>query len=264
MKDESRIDALESGYYREGSSLRIQLILLFLFLQLPVFGKSYRFVGTNFPKIVEKSESGKVSGLGVEIVQLICKRLNVKATIHLYPLKRALEMIKSGDADVIIGPYRSQRRSKFIDYTSFHFYEDILRFYSLKDSHYSWTGEVSKLKGLKIGAIRGWSIGDRVEKNLSDFYLVRVNFIDQLFLMLSRHRLELVIMHERALSQFYTKDEISKNFKAHSPAIISNKGYFGFSKAIKHDDFKRQFESEFKKLEKEGVIRDLKKKYSLL
>lgn len=229
--------------------MRNILIFTFIsFIQTMPFAMTYNFVGAYFPEILEVNSQGKVQGSGAEITYQIARNLNVDINIKLYPLKRALAMVKSGDADAIIGPYKSEERSKYIDYTAFHFYEDQILLYARDNSKINWKGNLQALRGLEIGVARGWSLGDDLDFKSNNVKIVYVDKLEQLFSMLQLGRIDMFIAHPRSVSNAYVSPKTNSAIKALYPALTSNKGFFGFSKKKGLKEFKAKFEAEYKKL----------------
>ena len=65
-------------------------VLAFL-CSFSVTAKSYYFVGSHFPAILEQDQQGTVIGLGADIAHEICRRLGHELVIDIMPLKRALK-----------------------------------------------------------------------------------------------------------------------------------------------------------------------------
>lgn len=243
------------NYKRNGASLNLIVFLVtFLGLSFSSVAKTYHFVGSSFPLILEENKKGQFHGLGADITYQIAKTLGVDIKISLYPAKRAMQMMRNGDADVIIGPYKSIERSEFLDYSSFSFYKDPISFYSLKKSKFKWDGDVKSIEHLRIGAIRGWSLGDRFDSKKDDLNINYVGTITQLFTMLELKRVDLVIAHPRAVSRFYDASEVQEKYRKLLPPLIENAGFFGFSKKRGLKLFQKKFEKEYEKLNNSGAF----------
>ncbi|MBC96563.1 MAG: hypothetical protein CME63_02365 [Halobacteriovoraceae bacterium] len=150
----------------------------------------------------------------------------------------------------MIGPYKSKNREAYLDFSNFHFYEDEILFYGLKKSQINWKGDFSKLRGLKIGAIRGWSLGEDFNKNSQKLDIIYLNNIDQLFTMLKLKRIDIAIAHNREAFRLLSLNENKAKIKSLTPRITLNKGYFGFSKKKELKEFKERFEAAYKKMTK--------------
>lgn len=230
------------------------IILLLCLLPTVCVGKTYHFIGSSFPEILEQAQDGEIRGLGADIVYKIAKSLNVDIKITLYPWKRAHLIMKRGGADAIIGPYKSEERLKYLEYSNFHFYEDEILLYGLTDSTLIWDGDLSKLTGLKIGVIRGWSLGQDFNLMKDSFKIIYLNNIEQLFSMLKLRRIDIAISHPRASLRLLSLKENKKIIKPFRPSLTINRGYFGFSKKRDLSEFKKKFDIEYEKSRRSGSL----------
>ncbi len=104
------------------------IVILSFIISSTAVAETYLFVGTTFPSILEQKQDGDFYGLGYDIATKIVHRLGHDLKIEIYPFKRALKMIERGEADVLIGPYKSAEREKFMNYTKYAFYRDPMVF----------------------------------------------------------------------------------------------------------------------------------------
>jgi len=226
----------------------VGIILIFCFFSTLSFGKTYQFIGSAFPGILEKSKDGIIKGRGAEIIYKIAGQLDIEFEINFYPWKRALLMMEKGEADVLIGPYKTKERTKYLDYSNFSFYEDEILLYTLADSKINWSGEISNITDLKIGVIGGWSLGEEFELIKDKLNVLYLDNINQLFTMLKLKRIDIAISHDRASSEYLSINENKKLIKSLRPPLSISKSYFGFSKKRDLLKFKKEFEAEYRKL----------------
>ena len=243
--------------------IKLVLLLFSLFAASPSLAKTYYFVGTSFPLILEKGPQGEVRGLGVDIVREIAQRLGHKIKIEIFPFKRALRMIETGRADAFIGPYKSEEREAFMIYTQSYFYQDPMAFYVRESNEFQWDGSLSSLTGKKIGLTRGWSYGTEFDQFRSQLNIFEVENIEASLKMLLFDRIELVASHPRAANRVIDLLNIRGQVKMILPPIIVNKGYFGFSRKRDLGSFIDQFDSEFNKMVSSGEIQRMNQAYDL-
>lgn len=227
----------------------VGIIFILCFFSTLSFGKTYQFIGSAFPGILEKSKDGKITGRGAEIIYNVARKLDIQVEISLYPWKRALLMMEKGEADVIIGPYKTKERMNFLDYSNFTFYEDEILLYTHADSKINWNGDISNITDLKIGVIGGWSLGEDFELVKDKLSVLYLDNIDQLFTMLKFKRIDIAISHDRASSSYISLNENKKLIKSLRPPLSKSQGHFGFSKKRDLLKFKEQFEAEYRNLE---------------
>ncbi len=244
----------------------MKIFLTFLIFSLSheqVSARTYLFVAAHFPKIVEENEDQSLKGLGVELTKKIAKIHNLDIKIKVFPLKRAISMIEEGSADAIIGAYYSKKRAKFISYSNQFFYQDKITLYTLKQSKLDWNGDFSNLKKLRLGAIRGWSLGDKFNMHSTDYNIVYVNQLEQLFSMLYLKRIDFLIAHQRAVNNIMSTNDFNMKYRKIQKTISTNRGYFGFSKKRELEKLKSLFDKSYLELSKSDYISNLMRKYQL-
>ena len=70
----------------------------------------------DYPPFYFESENG-IQGIGVDIVEELFSRMNIKPYIKNYPLKRALNSLKSGSSDGMMILIKTREREKYLHYT---------------------------------------------------------------------------------------------------------------------------------------------------
>jgi len=242
---------------------RLMLSVLFIFSSFSCFAKSYYFVGSHFPAILEPNPQGDATGLGADIVHEICRRLGHTVIIDVMPLKRALKMVEQGKADAIIGPYKSLLREQYILYSELPFYEDPIVFYTKPSNSVTWLGNFASLKKDVIGVIRGWDYGQEFKRYESSLSLSEVASVQASFLQLMYDRVDLLLAHPRAAKPVIERLGIAEDVIMLSPLLTVNQGYFGFSKQRELGRFIDEFNREFHNMLISGDIVKLNNKYGL-
>jgi polar amino acid transport system substrate-binding protein len=115
--------------------LRFILFLLFIF---PYSGHSQTsrmiMVTEEWPpfRIINKNSSSGYSGIDIDIIKQLSIDLGVTIEIKHYPWARALELMKSGQADIISGIALTPEREKFLYYVPVSYYAVHPVFYTRK------------------------------------------------------------------------------------------------------------------------------------
>ena len=148
-------------------------------LCLPILGHSKDKVSigiADFPPYVIINND-RVSGIDIDIIQLLARKLNLDVHYTVCPWKRCLSYIKTGHVDLLPGVLYRPEREEFIAYIKPHYIQDEKAFYtpvrsSLKIDQYS------DVKGKTVAMVRGESAFEPYD---SDKSLVKteVNHISQ-------------------------------------------------------------------------------------
>ncbi len=220
-------------------------ILIFVCLSIHTLSKEprvYEFVGSEFPDILSYDKDGVLKGSAAEIIDTASKKLNFKYKISLYPWIRATEMVKYGQADILIGPYKTKEREKLMKFSKNHFYEDQIILVSLNENKVEWNGDLRSIKNYKVGVVRGWALGKTFEKHKSLLEVTKAESTDKLLQMLQRKRLDIIIVHKRSYTDdIKTKSIDINSFRVLSPPLSRQKGYFAYSQEKELDQFMRAF-----------------------
>ncbi len=253
----------QKSIWRNIMKILLVITLVLCLLCTTVYAETYLFAGTYFPYIVEEKSDGVIQGVGVEIAKEIVEGLGHTIQIRLYPWARAQRMIKDGKADVLIGPYKTPEREKFMDYTSHHFYVDRIVFYAKSDRTLVWNGDFSSLQGKVIGTTLGWSYGTTFDQMKESLTLESVNDLCTNFKKLVMGRVYLVPATNRNALVCIEELDIRGEVTLLSPDIQTTKGYYGFSRQKNLTHFKEQFEEKLQQMIKNGAVSRINQTYHL-
>ncbi|MEP1448429.1 MAG: transporter substrate-binding domain-containing protein [Paraglaciecola sp.] len=221
------------------------------------------FVGSNFPAILQQSNQGEVSGLAADIIDHIMSSLNMPYKIIIVPWKRAQTMIEHGQADVIIGPYKTAKREALFDFSTHPFYKDKMVLYAHRSNTIQWTGNLSTLQGKTLGVPLGWTGGENYESSKHLINIYHVPGLKNGIQMLIKKRVDFVLGNLRNAEFIISQHKIGEDLRLLLPEIQSTNGYFGFSKNATNPSFKTQFSEELSKLLSQGEIKRMNHKYGL-
>ncbi|NLQ21620.1 amino acid ABC transporter substrate-binding protein [Shewanella sp. S-1] len=168
--------------------LTLSSFCLFLFsFYPPAFaGRELHLVATNYPPFYADAlpEQGGVA----QVVKEAFKRKGYTASLKFYPFARAALLVKTGQADGIIGLWYRKEREQWAQYSAPIQPVQIV-FYKRKDSPLSFS-QLSDLKPFTIGIGRGYANppeifaagltteeGNSDEMNLKKLFLKRIDLV---------------------------------------------------------------------------------------
>ncbi len=225
--------------------------------------ETYKFVGTTFTHILEQDPSGKNKGIGAELAQKIMSNLGHDIEIQIYPWKRAQRMVKNGQADVLIGPYKTHKREEFFNFNEYHFYQDHMIFYARVNDKITWNGELTALRKFNIGLMAGWVYGDKFDNYKNQLSTVTLYSFKSCFGMLLKKRIDLCALNQRNAEQYLSTSIQKSQFKKIKTPISSAKGYYGFSKQKELQGLRRRFDQELKRLIDNKEVYKMNHRYGL-
>lgn len=149
----------------------ISFFVLFFCLTVAVSGEVIRYaVFPAPPYMVVGEENGKeiFSGIDVEIITELAGRTGNRIEFFCAPWARCLEMLKSGDADLISSVYRTAEREAFLAYFSKPYLTELpVAFYSSVSDPYTIDAYEDLASVPLIGVLRNASYFKRFDEDKS-------------------------------------------------------------------------------------------------
>lgn len=154
-------------------------------------------VGTTFPRLYMPGTAGAVEGLAVDLLKAVAQQRGWLIHFEHYPWPRAQAMVESGQAQILIGPYRTPEREQRFAFAPSAFYEDQLIFYGGPAPRPAWQGDYRALAGLEIAQVAGWAYGEAFEQARPLLRLTTVRDVETGLRMLRTGRVALLATNER-------------------------------------------------------------------
>lgn len=239
-----------------GFSRRLFAVVASLALLLPplALARELLAVGSDFSRVFERTAAGEYRGLGPDVLRQVLEPRGYSLRFASYPWARAQRMVELGQADILIGPYRSPAREARFAFVGPAFYRDRIVFYRRSDKPFAWFGDFRQLAGQRIGVVRAWAYGERFDSVREGLDLVTVEGVANGLKMLSVGRLELLASNQRntqpVLQALGLGDEISPL----EPPIDFQDGYFAFPLQRSHARLREDFDEGFRQLVERGQL----------
>jgi polar amino acid transport system substrate-binding protein len=137
-------------------------------------------------------ENDAMSGIDVEIIQEIARRLQYKIEFIKCPWARCLDLMKNGEVDLLSSVYKKPEREVFMLYFDQPYLNQLpIAFYSLKENHYLIQTYEDIYQFGHVGLLKGASYFDRFDQD-PRVKRVEVPSQDQLFPMLLAGHLDIM------------------------------------------------------------------------
>ena len=236
---------------------RRTLLLGALALALPARGgELLRVAGAPFARVYERDDSG-FSGMGPEIVRALCAQLGIKHSFAMYPWRRAQAMVMSGQADLLVGPYKTPERQETIAFSERAFYQDDLLFYSRAESAFAWGGNLRALRGKRIVVVNGWSLGEQFDLARKELDVSVSNSVESALSLLALGRVDLFATNRRNTEPLIATLGLGGRLATLDGVISTQAGYFGFPRLPEHDANRQRFDRAFNAYVDAGELRRL-------
>ena len=198
-------------------------------------------VGTAFPRLFmpgagvppgpTPAGSTPPEGLAVELLQAVAQQRGWQLRFEHYPWPRAQAMVEHGQAQILIGPYRTPEREQRFVFAPSAFYEDRLVFFHGPAPHPAWQGDFRALAGLDIAQVSGWAYGEAFELARPLLRLTTVRDVETGLRMLRTGRVALLATNERntlpVLASLGLQQQLAP---VEGPALGQLRGHFACSR----------------------------------
>ena len=208
-------------------------------------------------------QNGQVEGMAVEIIEDLFERLHLNWNLTMYPLKRALKYMETGELDAIVILIKNPERAEYIAFTAPVITVRGL-IWSAADRGAIEFAQLSDLSQYKLGVTLGYSYGAEFDQLIQSFPRVDPINSDLLnFMKLLNNRIDAFPCNEIvAKSLFKQNPELQGKF-THAPnAFITWDLCIGISKKSPLVEKIETINTLLATLQEQGVISQLVKKYT--
>ena len=177
------------------------LIFLFVFL-IPVTGNAdsevFDVVCDPWPPYQVEDESKNISGISAAIVNRVLEKLGVHVnSFKVYPWKRALYELKTGNAHALFSANMTQERKEYAYYPEESLFHSPWVIWGRKNSAVTYNG-FQDLSGKVVGVVQGYSYTPEFWNFIQKHSRIEeVTYDDQMFRMLQLGRVDFVVAELR-------------------------------------------------------------------
>jgi len=234
------------------------------------FGQTFNIVGDDdYPPFSYSDENKQISGIDIELIQEMAKRLEIQINIKLVPWKRLLQMTRTGDTVGSFSLFKTPERESFSLFTHPIHYSTFKLFTTPKTGlHYS---NVKDLYGKRIGIEAGFVISDEFDKasTRGDIALIQIFSFDDAFRRLLMGGIDafvgndLVVQH-KLKHEYRSKKNMSNIIALPQPLKQARGAYLVLSKEFPLEDkllWQTKFTETLKTMEKNGTTQAIIQKH---
>lgn len=229
----------------------------------PVAARELLVVGTRFEGIYERRNNGEFAGMGVDLLRLFAQRYSYQLRFDLYPWRRAQELINTGKADVLVGPYKSAERLRSMRFSAQPFFRDEVAFYVRADRMPIWEGDYGMLKGRRIVTLNGWSYGPAFTKAQPQLNISVANSVENGLKMLAVGHVEMFATNRRDTDPVVAALGLQDKLMALAPLIDVQDAYFAYPLAPRLRDVSAQMDQLLLEMKKNGELEKLARRYGV-
>ncbi|MBV8465272.1 MAG: transporter substrate-binding domain-containing protein [Burkholderiales bacterium] len=216
------------------------------------------FVTTEFPPYIIK-QGEVVSGIEVDEVRELCKRVGVEPEIIVMPWNRALAYVKSGQAEAIFMPVFSKERAEYMYYTEEPSGHERISLMALKGAGVH-ASSLDNVKNELVGVVLGYSYGKEFDENTAIQRDVSMDN-EQLLKKLKLRRYQLLVSDETVI-RYVAKQSGSVELET-VLNLTDNPQYVGFSKTLgaRGQELAKRFSQAIREMRQDGSLAKIEGQY---
>lgn len=226
-----------------------------------------KIAAISYPPFGYLDENDKYVGPGADLTREALNKMDMEYEIVVYPWSRIIELIESGEVDMVLDMYYSDERAEYIHFSKskYGIYRSVLFCHKNFEFKTNFDGTLESLKDLKIGIVRDYHYGDEFNKAIDDKIIdvYPSNSSEENMKSLMNGRvdvaLEEISVGKHILIEFNSSDQ----FKALEPPLLTMYTYVAFSKANNLSDIRDQFDLVMDELRKNGRVKEVFDKYNI-
>jgi len=241
----------------------LALLLPALAMPLHATARELLAVGAQFERIFDYQASGEYTGLGAELVRYLASRTGNTVRFRMVPWARAQAMLVQGQADILIGPYKTPDRLVSMAFSERPFYQDQIVFYARQDTGFAWEGDYSALKNRRLVMLNGWAYGSDWQRARQGLQISVANTVESGLKMLVHNHVDLFITNRRNTDPVINRLGYEGQVRPLARIIDSQSGYFAFPRSPEFDRLRLQFDQELNSLIDSGELKKLGRRYDV-
>jgi polar amino acid transport system substrate-binding protein len=213
-------------------------------------------VGAHFARIYERADD-RFTGMAPEILRTIAHGLGQPLHFDLVPWARAQSMVANGQADLLVGPYKSPERLALFSFSERAFYLDEMVFYARSGELIDWDGNLDALRKKRIVCINGWAYGAAFDAARAHLHLNVTNSVEAALAMLAHGRVDLFATNRRNTEGVVPLLDLDGKVAPLERIITTQRGYFAFPKRPEYVPVLARFDRAFNAYVDSGELQKL-------
>lgn len=177
-------------------------------------------------------ENGTPLGIDVDIIKTLFAQARRPYSLECQPWKRALNLIKTGNADMLLSAYMTEERKQFAHFSALPVHLSSFNLFVPQHSRFEYRG-INSLRGKLIGIASGFSLGPEFDsaREQNEFSVISSHSVESGLRMLLNGRIDIYI-NIKDMVRFTAKEmEISNAIRLiDKPLNDPRPAYYLFSK----------------------------------
>lgn len=209
--------------------------------------------------ILPGSDSAQLQGYAWDVVRESFHAMGYGIRLEVVPWERVIHYLNTGRVDAVFPAIDTAIRLKTYIFSEKSVDEMRMVLYMRQDSPLVWRG-LRSLEGHRVAAVRGWSYGDRWEKN-ANILKERTDTVLQGFHLLDKGRLTAVIGYEAVYDYALKEQGLRHFYRKEGPIEVVSEYLMGRRNDPASAEAVRVFDQGRRKIEQNGVLGRIARKW---
>ena len=219
-------------------------------------------VGAHFSRVYERAD-GEFRGMGPDILRALAAQLGQSLHFDLFPWARAQSMVAQGQADILVGPYKSPERLEQFHFSERPFYQDQMVFYARSGTP-DWDGQYESLREKRIVIINGWAYGEEFDAARQSLNVSVTNSVESALTMLALGRVDLFASNRRNTEPVIPLLALEGKVAPQERVLATQRGYFAFPKRPEYLALRQRFDRAFNSFGDAGELLKLGRRLGVM
>lgn len=219
------------------------------------------------------TQDEKVEGISIRIIEEAFRRIETPIEFKAIPWSRALNWLKAGKIDAMVGVFMTADREEYIDYSKVPLSKAQIHLFVTEDSDIKYSEDLTLLSHLSFGVKKDFSYGPYFDGLVAQKKLTKLNVdvgIPQLLVKLCTGVTDIVVgergnteyVFNQLSKQTYPQLERCKQIIALTPAIDARLAFLAYSKKNKLNHIRVQFDEAMKSMKQDGSLHRIIESYN--
>lgn len=211
----------------------------------------------------EYEVNGEAKGIGIEITREAFRRMGYDVDIEFVPFKRALEMIQTGEADILTDVNRTTEREVFGNFSKEPILISTTCLFVKVDSPITFNGDIFEMAPYKFGINRGYTHGSEFDDAVKNKQLIveEAEDTDQNVVKLINDRIDILIENELVVLSTLKRLNYQSEVKTLQPPYRKKELYLMFSKKANVGFLIDPFDEKVREIKQDGTFQEIYNRY---
>lgn len=214
------------------------------------------------PPLVMATPTGS-TGVLVEVVRLLCQRLNLPAQIRVVPWARAYADTLSGQSAALMPAIRSAERERLFHFPSEPLYQAEMSFFKRADQALTWSGQLADLKDLHFVKLKGALFAPEFDAAVAQgrLHCEEANSFAAAVRMVNAGRVHLAAIPKLAGLQIAASEGLQGRVLPLEPRVHLQPLYLALTRVGEPAAWVDRIGAALAQLHREGAVRDIVEQY---